>query len=106
MSNIDIGKTIENIVFLHLKILGYKPYIGKLGDREIDFVAEKDGNRIYIQVCYLISDDTVKEREFGNLLKINDQFPKYVISLDEYAPDQLEGVRHLHLREFLMKDSL
>jgi uncharacterized protein len=106
MSNIDISKTIENIVFLHLKILGYSPFIGKMGDREIDFVAEKDGNRVYIQVCYLISDETVKTREFGNLLNIQDQFPKYVVSLDEYAPDQVEGVRHLHLREFLTKEIL
>lgn len=106
MSNIDISKTIENIVFLHLQILGYTTYIGKIGEREIDFVAEKEGGRIYIQVCYLISDENVKEREFGNLLRINDQFPKYVVSLDEYAPDQIQGVKHLHLSTFLNMNSL
>lgn len=102
-SNIDIGKLIENMVFIHLKINGYEVVIGKSGEKEIDFVGEKNGNKIYIQACYLISDDKVKQREFGNLTEIKDNYPKLVVSLDEYAPKNVEGIRHMHLKEFLSK---
>lgn len=100
--SIDIGKVIENVVFLHLKIRGYEVFVGKLGDKEIDFVAEKNGVKVYFQVCYLISGEQVIEREFGNLLKINDNYSKYVISLDEFAPQNMQGVKHIHLKDFLL----
>lgn len=104
--NMDIGKIIENAVFMHLKIQGYKIHVGVIGDKEIDFIAEKNGSKLYLQVCYLLSDEKVKQREFGNLSLINDNYPKYVISLDEFAPANLNGIKHMHLKELLSGGSL
>ncbi len=103
----DIEKVIENAVYLHLKNLGYKISVGTLPNGEIDFVAEKGGISVYIQVAYLIADDKTMEREFGNLLKIQDNYPKYVISMNPMSrPQNYEGIKHLTLRQFLMSDSL
>lgn len=103
----DIEKVIENTVYLHLKNLGYKISVGSIPNGEIDFVAEKNGNLIYLQVAYLISDDKTIEREFGNLLKIQDNYPKYVVSMNPMLqPQNYEGVKHLTLRKFLMTDKL
>lgn len=103
----DIEKVIENSVYLHLKGLGYKISVGTLPNGEIDFVAEKGGIPVYIQVAYLIADDSTMEREFGNLLKIQDNYPKYVISMNPMVrPQNYEGIRHLTLRQFLMRDTL
>lgn len=103
----DIEKVIENSVYLHLKRLGYKISVGTLPNGEIDFVAEKGGIPVYIQVAYLIADDSTMEREFGNLLKIQDNYPKYVISMNPMVrPQNYEGIRHLTLRQFLMRDTL
>lgn len=103
----DIEKVIENTVYLHLKNLGYKISVGSIPNGEIDFVAEKNGNLIYLQVAYLISDDKTIEREFGNLLKIQDNYPKYVVSMNPMLQSQnYEGVKHLTLRKFLMTDKL
>lgn len=99
--NMDIGKIIENAVYIHLRSQGYKVNIGVLGDKEIDFIAEKNGTKIYLQVCYLLPDEKVKQREYGNLQLIKDNYPKYVISLDEFAPSDWNGIKHIHLREFL-----
>lgn len=99
----DMEKVIENAVYLHLKNLGYKISVGTLNKAEIDFVAEKGGATIYLQVAYLIADHQTMEREFGNLLKINDNYPKYVISMNPMsAPQDYEGIQHLTLRNFLM----
>lgn len=101
----DIEKVIENAVYLHLKNLGYKISVGTLPNGEIDFVAEKSGIRIYFQVAYLIADGMTIEREFGNLLKIQDNYPKYVISMNPMIiPQNFEGVKHLSLRQFLMRE--
>lgn len=103
----DIEKVIENSVYLHLRGLGYKISVGTLPNGEIDFVAEKGGNPVYIQVAYLIADDSTMEREFGDLLKIQDNYPKYVISMNPMVrPQNYEGIRHLTLRQFLMRDTL
>ena len=103
----DIEKVIENAVYLHLKSLGYKISVGTLPNGEIDFVAEKGGTSVYIQVAYLIADDKTMEREFGNLLKIHDNYPKYVISMNPMSRSQnYEGIKHLTLRQFLMSDNL
>ncbi len=99
--NNDIGKIIENVIYNHLKINGFKVMIGKIGDKEIDFVAEKKGEKLYIQACYLLADEKVIEREYGSLLEINDNHPKLVVSLDKFAPKNKEGVVHLHLKDFL-----
>lgn len=99
----DIGKVLENIVYHHLKTSGYLVYVGKQGDKEIDFVAEKNGEKIYIQVAYLIGDEKTHAREFGNLLSIKDNCPKYVISMDTTAVGNFKGIEHVFIRDFLLK---
>ena len=99
---VDINKILENIVYVHLRSAGYEVMVGKMGKREVDFVCEKGGERLYIQVAYLITDDEVKEREFGNLLAIPDNFPKIVISMDEVAGGSYQGIQHLHIEDFLI----
>lgn len=101
--NNDISRIIENVIYSHLKINGYKVMIGKIGDKEIDFVAEKKGAKIYIQACYLLADSKVIEREYGSLLEIKDNYPKMVVSLDKNAPVNKEGIVHIHLKDFLLK---
>lgn len=103
----DIEKLIENAVYLHLKSLGYKVTVGVLPSGEIDFVGEKNGSRIYVQAAYLLSDERTREREFGNLLKIRDNYPKYVVSMDPITmPLNYEGVEHMSLRQFLLSDDI
>lgn len=103
----DIEKVMENAVYLHLKNLGYKISVGTLPNGEVDFVAEKRGRTIYLQVAFLIADESTMEREFGNLLAIQDNYPKYVVSMNPMTRSQdYEGIRHLTLRRFLMTDSL
>lgn len=103
----DIEKVIENAVYLHLKNLGYKISVGALPNGEIDFVAEKGGHPIYVQVAYLIADDKTMEREFGNLMKIDDNYPKYVVSMNPMKrTENYEGITHVTLRQFLQTDSI
>jgi predicted AAA+ superfamily ATPase len=99
----EISKVLENMVYHHLKAAGYTVSVGKLGEKEIDFVAEKDGNKRYVQVAYLISDDKTHDREFGNLLEIKDNYPKIVVSMDETAGGNFNGIEHLHIRKFLLE---
>ncbi len=98
-----ISGTLENIVFLELKRRGYNVFIGKLENTEIDFVAEKQGNKIYVQVAYKLENNQTVEREFGNLLSIDDQYPKYVVTMDEFWKDSIEGVVHMYIADFLLK---
>ncbi len=100
-NKMDIGKVIENVVYSHLKIQGYAISVGKLKSKEIDFVAQKDGKTVYVQVCYLLTGQKVKDREFGNLLEIKDNYQKLVVSLDDFAPQDYQGVQHQHLLKFL-----
>lgn len=99
----DIEKIIENVVYNHLIRLGFEVTIGQLHAGEIDFVCTKPtGTRVYIQAAYLIADETTREREFGNLRAIQDNYPKFVISMTPLvsrADDN--GITHLHLRKFL-----
>ncbi len=99
----DLEKVIENIVYSHLVRLGYEVAVGQLQGGEIDFVCRKaSGQRAYVQVAYLIADETTYKREFGNLRAIKDNYPKYVISMTPLvtrADDN--GITHLHLRKFL-----
>jgi uncharacterized protein len=98
----DIHKLIENAIFLHLRGLQYEVFVGKKDKLEIDFVGIKQGKRVYIQATYLLTNESTKTREFGNLISIQDNYPKYVVSLDEfYRESDNEGIKHLHLREFL-----
>jgi uncharacterized protein len=102
----EIGQILENLVFLHLLRLGFKIHVGQLGDKEIDFVAEKDGNKIYLQVAYLIGDKATKEREFGNLLLIPDNYKKLVVSMDKMIGDNYKGIRHYYVGDFLLDDRI
>ena len=98
----DINKLMENAVYQHLRFLAYEVYVGKLNNLEIDFVGVKDGNNIYVQVAYLIVDEKTHEREFGNLMKIDNNYPKYVVTMDSFnIRSNYNGIHHLHLREFL-----
>ncbi len=105
LTHFSVPDVLENVVFAHLKQLGYSVSIGVLKDLEIDFIAEKSGELLYVQVAYLITDAKVKEREFGNLLRINDNFKKIVISMDPYIISDYKGIKHLHLRAFLTTQS-
>ena len=95
---------LENVVFSHLKNLGYTINVGVFKNLEIDFMARKSNETVYIQVAYLIPDEKTKNREFGNLLQIRDNYPKYVISLDPVQIGQYNGIKHLHLRDFLKRN--
>jgi len=92
------------MVYNHLRSLGYSVSVGRQGSREIDFVCTKGPRVKYIQVAYLISDDKVAQHEFGNLLSIKDNYEKYVISTDEFIDGDWNGIRHLHIGEFLINN--
>ena len=81
--------------------MGYVVNIGKVGDYEVDFLAKKNKQRIYIQVSYLLASEKTVKREFGSLLKIRDNYPKYVISMDQFDFSR-EGIIHLNLMDFLV----
>ena len=99
----DIGKLMENAVYLHLLRNNYKVYVGKSGQKEIDFMAEKNGERVYVQVAYQLVDDIVIQREFGNLVEIPDNYPKYVVTMDAIQPrNTFKGVIQVSLRSFLL----
>ena len=99
----DIEKVLENVVYQHLVRLGYMVKVGQLQAGEIDFVCTRPtGERIYIQVAYLIADDETRQREFGNLKAIKDNYPKYVLSMSPLVSrSDNDGIIHLHLRYFL-----
>lgn len=98
----DINKILENAVYQHLKISGYHVFVGKSGDKEIDFVCEKSGKKIYVQVTYLLQDEKTVNREFGNLLGIKDNYPKYVVSMDDaMSGSDFKGIEHFHILDFL-----
>lgn len=101
----DIEKVIENIIYNHLIRLGYEVTVGQLQAGEIDFVCAKpESHRVYVQVSYIIVDEATREREFGNLRAIRDNYPKYVISMTPLVDRQdAEGITHLGLRRFLTK---
>lgn len=101
----DIEKVIENIIYQNLIRLGYQVYVGQLQAGEIDFVCTKPGGeRIYVQASYIIADDATREREFGNLRSIKDNYPKYVISMTPLlTKNDNDGITHLHLRKFLIE---
>lgn len=99
----DIQLTLENIVFMELIRRGYSVTVGRYSEREIAFVCQRGGSRLYVQVCYLLASEETVEREFGSLLCIRDNFPKYVVSMDELDMGR-DGIRHLNIRDFLLCD--
>ena len=99
----DKAKILENLVYNHLLYKSYDIKVGYYGDKEIDFVGEKNGEKLYIQVALKIDSDKTAEREFGNLLKIQDNYPKIVVTEDTFSGNSYEGIRHCSIRQFLME---
>lgn len=99
----DISKILENVVYTHLISTGHNVYVGEGGDFEVDFICEINGKRKYVQVCYMLEHVDTVEREFGNLLKINDNYEKIVVSMDELFSDDYKGVKHKTIANFLME---
>ena len=100
----SIASMLENIVYFELLRRGYEVYIGKHNTREIDFVAVRRDERVYVQVCRNLPEDS--DREIENLLDIKDHYPKYVVTLDELAGGNVNGVKIIHLTDFLLSDGL
>lgn len=99
----DIECTLENIVCLELIRRGYSLNVGKFGDKEIDFMAKKSGNTVYVQVSYLLASEETIQREFSVLSKINNNYPKYIISMDEVDLSR-DGIIHKNIKDFLLQD--
>ena len=96
----DIGHILENIVFLELYRRGFSVFVGQMEHGEIDFVAVQRDERIYVQVCRRLPEES--DREVSNLLEIKDHYPKYVVTLDELATGNINGVKIVHLADFLL----
>lgn len=99
----DKAKILENLVYNHLLYKGYKTRIGYYGDKEIDFVGERNNEKVYIQVALNIDDEQTAAREFGNLLKIQDNYPKYVVTDTSFAGNTYKGIQQCSIRKFLMQ---
>jgi uncharacterized protein len=100
----DYNKVMENLVYQHLIFCGYEVFIGKYGDYEIDFVAQKNNVNIYLQVSYRIINEETHNREFGNLLKIKDNLRKIVVSMDNIIGGDFKGIEYITLLDFLTKE--
>jgi len=99
----DIQKILENAVYMHLVRNNYKVFVGQMRDKEIDFIAERGSEKCYIQIAYKLQLDKTMDREFGNLLSIKDNFPKIVVTMDELAGTDYQGIRHIHILDFLQQ---
>ena len=99
-----INGVLENIVFLELKRRDYQVYVGKIDLKEIDFIAEKQGKKVYVQVAYKLESESTVKREFSELIGIEDQHPKYVVTMDDFWRESIEGVKHLYITDFLLSD--
>lgn len=98
----SVAAMLENIVYFELKRKGYEVYVGKNDTKEIDFVAARREERVYIQVCRTLPEDS--DRELNNLMEIRDHYPKYVVTLDELASGNVNGIRIIHLADFLRQE--
>lgn len=96
----DINLILENIVFMESLRRGYAVTVGKVGTKEIDFVCQKQEQKIYIQVAYLLASEETIQREFGVYDSVRDNYPKYVVTMDEIDMSQ-NGIKHKNIREFL-----
>ena len=103
-SSDTVAASLENIIYLELCRRGYTVYVGKAGDGEIDFVAVRQNEKIYVQAAQSISSEKTKEREYGRLLDIRDNFPKYVLSLDNFSGGNYEGIKNMHVADFLLSE--
>lgn len=100
----DINLILENIVFMELLRRGYTVTVGKTDEKEVDFIAEKRTDKLYIQVCYLLATEDTIQREFGVYRKIRDNYPKYVVSLDEFDMGR-DGIKHKNIKDFLIEEN-
>ena len=98
----SVAASLENIVYLELCRRGYTVYIGKTGDGEIDFVAARQNEKIYVQVAQEINSEKTKKREYSRLLEIRDNYPQYVLRTDEFAGGNYEGIKTMHIADFLL----
>lgn len=99
----DIGGFIENLVFLDLKRRGYRVSVGKLGAAEVDFVATRERERFYVQVAYLLDRRETVDRETTPLMAIEDNYPKYLVTMDRHFGDDIHGIQRMHLQDFLLR---
>lgn len=100
----DLGKIMENLVYNHLVAHHFTVQVGVLGTREIDFIAEKEGEKIYIQVALSLLEEKTIQREFGNLQKIKDNYPKIVVTMDAFSGNTIEGISAMDLKSFLTNE--
>ena len=100
----SVAAMLENLVYLELRRRGYDVYIGKMADREIDFVATRQNDRIYVQVSREITTEATAQREYAGLLNIRDNYPKYVLRTDAFAEGNYEGVKTMHIADFLLME--
>lgn len=100
----DMDQLLENIVYVELLRRGYKVTVGKNGEKEIDFVARKGTSKLYIQVSYLLASRETVEREFGAYKGVKDNFPKYVVSMDDFDMSR-NGIKHCTVSDFLLADN-
>lgn len=98
----SVASSLENIVYLELKRRGYDVYIGKMNDKEIDFVATKQNNKIYVQVTQEIKSEKTQKREYDQLLEIRDNYPKYVVMANDFAGGNYEGIKTMNIIDFLL----
>jgi predicted AAA+ superfamily ATPase len=98
----DLGKLLENVVYNHLLYLGYKIKVGTMNTKEIDFIGERKGEFIYVQVALKLEDEATIKREFENLLLIDNNYPKYVITNNQFNGNTYQGILHVYIRNFLM----
>ncbi len=98
----SVAAMLENLVYLELLRRGYDVCIGKIGNAEIDFVAIRQENKLYIQIAQRIEKDETEEREYGRLLGIADNYPKYVLRTDEFAGGNYQGIKTMHIADFLL----
>lgn len=104
-NELDIGQALENVVYLELRRRGYDIYVGKFGDREVDFIVLKGDSKMYIQVAYLLVESATIEREFSVLEEITDNFPKLVISMDQVNRSR-NGIQHQNIIDFLLEKEI
>lgn len=98
----SVASSLENVVYLELCRHGYKVYIGKTTDGEVYFVASRQGEKLYVQVTQEIHSEKTEKREYERLLEIKDNYPKYVLRTDEFASGNYEGIKTMHIADFLL----
>ena len=97
----DRAQRLENIVCNHLIYCGYEVKVGTMMSEEVDFVCTRNGETLYVQVSSELSQQKTIEREFGNLLKIKDNYPKIVVSGERHFENSYQGIRHIYVKDFL-----